>query len=300
MNLQHLSVIVAVGKHMSLTKAAKDLGVGQPALTKQLHALEESIKTKLYFRKGRGIELTQKGKDLYRRARPILRQADTLMQTFGDPAVSSNVASLTVGGSFTPSSLLLPSVATRFCREHPRLQIQLRTLRTQELEEAVLKGEVELAVGLSPAQSGELVSEPYRSEKLVFFAHPDDPRTRIRKLKRRDLASIPLVVRGRKNEPGATEEVLKNMEAYGVPLNIAMRCDTAVSVKTCVRDRLGVGLLHLDHVKTEIERGDFKLVKISGIDLKGQSYIVYHRERRLSSLSQEFLWLLRKARSEIL
>jgi hypothetical protein len=63
---------------------------------------------------------------------------------------------------------------------------------------------------------------------------------------------------------------------------------------------LGVGLLHLDHVKNEIERGDFKLVKISGIELEGQSYIVYHRERPLSSLSQEFLSLLRQARSEIL
>jgi DNA-binding transcriptional LysR family regulator len=188
----------------------------------------------------------------------------------------------------------------KLAREHPRLQIQLRTLRTQELEEAVLRGEVEFAVGLSPAQSPELVSEPYRPEKLVFFARPDDPLTRMRKLKRRDLASIPLVVRGRKNEPGATEEALKQIEAHGAPLNIAMRCDTAVSVKTCVRDRLGVGLLHLDHVKNEIERGDFKLVKISGIELEGQSYIVYHRERPLTSLSAEFLSLLRKARSEIL
>jgi DNA-binding transcriptional LysR family regulator len=107
-----------------------------------------------------------------------------------------------------------------------------------------------------------------------------------------------LVVRGRKDETGATEQILKKIEAHGVELDIAMRCDTADSVKTCVRDRLGVGLLHMDYVKTEIERGDFKRVKISELELEGQSYLIYHRERPLSPFAQEFLSLLRQARSE--
>jgi DNA-binding transcriptional LysR family regulator len=190
MNLQHLEVFVSVGKHLSLTRAAKDLRVGQPSVTKQLRALEESVKAKLYLRKGRGIALTEKGKDLYLRANPILSQVEVLRQIFEGRAAVSNVGLLTVGGGFAPSSLLLPSVAVRLQKRHPELEIYLRAARTHELEQVILDGKVEFAVATSPAQSPELFSVPYRPEQLVFFARPDDPLTRRKNLKLADLASI--------------------------------------------------------------------------------------------------------------
>jgi DNA-binding transcriptional LysR family regulator len=79
---------------------------------------------------------------------------------------------------------------------------------------------------------------------------------------------------------------------------VAMRFGSSQAVKEAVRAGGGVGILYHDAVKREIDQGEFKAVKIAGLDLERQSYIVYLKEKPLSAVAREFLSLLRASAAE--
>ena len=72
-----------------------------------------------------------------------------------------------------------------------------------------------------------------------------------------------------------------------------MRCESPEAVKELVRHGAGIGFLYYNSIKRGIERGRFKAIEIPGLDLTGQSYIVYSKEKPLSRLAGEFLSFLR-------
>jgi hypothetical protein len=74
-----------------------------------------------------------------------------------------------------------------------------------------------------------------------------------------------------------------------------VRCDSPEVVKELVRLRAGVGFLYYDSIGRGIERGDFKVIRISGLELSGQNYIIYRKDKALNSLAKEFLSLLRRS-----
>ncbi len=104
---------------------------------------------------------------------------------------------------------------------------------------------------------------------------------------------IRLVLRIRKEGRSDAENELEGFATNGVKFKTLMHCDSADSVKEVVRHGAGVGILYRDRVKREIDRGEFKVVRIPGLDVARQSYIVYSKERPLSSHAREFLALLR-------
>jgi len=76
-----------------------------------------------------------------------------------------------------------------------------------------------------------------------------------------------------------------------------MECESAESVKIATMKGLGLGILWRDHLKTEIKRGDITIVKIPELGkMEAQTFIVYHKERALSSSAQDFLDLLHQSR----
>jgi len=75
-----------------------------------------------------------------------------------------------------------------------------------------------------------------------------------------------------------------------------VRCESSDSVKAAVKSGAGVGILYRDTVEEEVRKGEFKLLKITGINLTRRSYIAYLKEKPLSQNAREFLELLRAAR----
>ncbi len=174
MNLDSFTVFAAVAKHGNVTRAADALSLSQPAVTKHLKLLEEHYKTKLYTRGGTGIELTLAGQLFLREVKVILSRVEALRAKLRGTAVPSR-ESLTVGGSYSPSAVLLPSLMARFRKSHPQAELNLRTDNRLNIERLILKGVVELAVVNNPPSNRHLTMEPYRTEPLVAFVASDHP-----------------------------------------------------------------------------------------------------------------------------
>jgi DNA-binding transcriptional LysR family regulator len=72
-----------------------------------------------------------------------------------------------------------------------------------------------------------------------------------------------------------------------------MRCESPEAIKIAVREEIGIGILYENAVKSEIKKGEFKVIKLSDLKLEGESWIIYRRDKALSSMAVDFLRLLR-------
>ena len=90
--------------------------------------------------------------------------------------------------------------------------------------------------------------------------------------------------------------MLNALSKQGYKINIAMRCESPEAIKTAVKQKLAIGFLYYDAVKAAVERGSFKIIQIRGLQMEGQSHILYHAQRPLSPSAADFLKLLREWR----
>lgn len=296
MTLKQFTIFASAAKHLNITKAAKELHISQPSVSQQLKLLEDTYKAKFYKRIGRGIELTPAGRVFLNRINPILDQLGQLNTTIDDAAPAVSTGPLVVGGTYGPSALLLPSLLALFKRNHPQVQVTLLTKNMRALEQAVLDGEVEMAMVSRPSSSPHLIVEPYRRERLVAFVARNHPLAKNGKLAFSDLPQLPLVIRTVKGGGGSAEKILRQMEDQGFTFNIAMRCESPEALKIAVKEKVGVGILYEDVVGPDLRRGDFKAIHLPGFKLQGHSFIIYRRDKPLSASGRDFLGLLRQWR----
>lgn len=293
MDVQQLAMFAAVARHRNLTKASVELGRSQPALSRDLKELQERCGARLLRRVWKGVRLTPEGEAFLRRARPILDQMTALESSFATQVAKETPKVLRVGGTFSASSELLPRLLVGVRRRYPDAEMVIRTRTSDQLERLVLTGAMDLAVTARLAPSAEFVCEPLLREEIALFVRADHRLAKKANLTLADVAKEPIVLRGGQGGSGMTDQALMALRNGGSVLKIAMHCDGPTSIKAAVRQRMGVGVILVNSIRPEVASGEFKILKIPGLDLAGQSYIVYSKKRPLSPIAQEFLEMLR-------
>ena len=294
MTLDRFKVFAAAARYRSVTRASEELYVTQPAVTKQLKALEREFNTNLYKRAGRGIELTEMGQTFLGKVKKILKNYDSLIQTSRANGSAAKVETLTIGGTYSPSASLLPSLLARFEKSHPEAALSLRTDNKVVIEGLVLNGAVDMALLLltDAPPNPHLAIKPYRIEPLVAFVHPKHPLAKEPRITWEKLGRFGFVIKKRVGATGATGQYIQDLRKQGVNLKVVMRCDTPDGVIEAVRNKLGVGLLFRGSMENNIKRGEFKAIKLPLNAFEATYFIVYHKTRPLSPLAQDFLTFL--------
>ena len=298
MTFRQFTALATVAKHGNITKAAQAMRISQPSLSKQLKALEEDYRIRLFSRNRKGIQLTEDGAEFLMRIDPILAQLKNIEARYLNGSREQQAGPLRVGGTYGPSSNILPSLLAVYKKSHPDVAVTLRSNSNGVIHNLVLNGELEVAVCSRAAPSGDLHAEPYVTLKLVAFAAKNDPVVKKKELNLSDLEKIPLIIRTDKASQSTTHLMLTALRKQGYKLNIAMQCESPEAIKTAVTKKLGVGILYEDAVKDGLASGVFKKLRISGLQMEGTSYIIYHKSRPLSSNGDIFLNLLRQWRDE--
>jgi len=286
----------ALAKHLNMTRASEELRVSQPSISQQLKQLEDHYGSKLYRRLSKGVEITEAGWRFLRSIAPILEQVAKLETGFNPSTPMREV--LKVGGTFSASAELLPACLARLRQRHSKADLEFRTGRSEHLERLVLGSAMDLAVIAQPAYSEELISEPLRRESVILFVPAKHRLAKMTRLKLSDVVAEPFIIRGGKGISGVTEKAVKQLRDQGFEIKVGLRCEDPMAVKAAVRNRMGVGVAFEDTVKAEVKTGEFKILKVPGVKLSGESFVIYSKTRSLSPLAQEFLELLRGARTK--
>ncbi len=293
MTIKQFMIFATVSRHLNITRASQELHISQPSVSQHLKLLEEDYNVKLFKKSKRGIVLTGSGNLFLTKLMPILAQLDELKRAFSNESTVSQVDSLVIGGTYGPSALLLPSLTGVFKRSYPRVELELRSANRPYMERLVLSSEVDIALVTGRPSSSNLVVEPYRKEKLLAFVARNHPLASKRELSLAQFARVPLIIHGRKNSANTVTGILRSLQGKGLEPVVAMRCESPDAVKTAVREKIGLGILYQDTVRRELGNGEFIHVKVHGLKLDGESFIIWYKDKPLSSAAWAFLCLLR-------
>jgi DNA-binding transcriptional LysR family regulator len=297
MTFHQLEIFSLTAKYGNITRASQQLRISQPTVSKHLKLLEEELKVPLYRPVGRGIELTDRGRNFLTHCNAILAPLEALKKDLTAP-LKTKTESLAIGGSHGSSALFLPKLLSIFRKTHPQVAVTLRTNQTRVLEQLILNSQLELAVVSRRPRSPHLAAEPCREEKFVAFARPNHPLGKKRVVSLPQLLCSPLVIRGGgKRNRGTTESLLNDLDPAMRP-NVVMRAESPVALKAAVQNGIGVGILLEDLVYADVRDGKFKALRVvPGANFESRSFLIYHSERPLSSNAQDFLALLRAWRN---
>lgn len=145
--LRHLTAIVDQG---SFSAASKILNLTQPALTRSMNALEQSVGAALLVRKINGIEPTSAGHVLYEYSKLLLASADNARADVARVAQGMG-GELNIGVGTHLAELVMPVVLSKFAQRHPHLSINVKSGTIEQLIPMVLGGKIELIASMVPA-----------------------------------------------------------------------------------------------------------------------------------------------------
>ena len=163
MELRHLRYFVSVAEAGSVSQAALQVHISQPALSRQIRDLEAELGLRLFDRVGRRIRLTAEGQDLLERSRDVLAQADAIGERARDLAAGA-VGRLRVGATPQTMQSVIAAFLPRYRRTRPGVEIILTEAGGVRLLDLLAHGDMHLAVGgiLTGARFGNRLLYPIR------------------------------------------------------------------------------------------------------------------------------------------
>jgi DNA-binding transcriptional LysR family regulator len=169
-----LAIFADVAAHGTMTAAAEAAGIGQPAISAQVKALERYYGTRLLERDGRGSTPTPAGRLVAKYAARVLALVDELGRGVAD-LDGLAPGELIVGASSTVGEQLLPTYLGRFHAAHPGARLSVKIGNSAEIIDRVFARELDFAiVGQEPADP-DLLAEPVFEDEIVAFVAPQDP-----------------------------------------------------------------------------------------------------------------------------
>lgn len=174
MDFRDLKYFEVIAREGNLGRAAEKLFRTQPALTKCIHRLEESLGAKLFERDGRGIRLTAAGTVLLSRTRKMGIMFEDTTREMNDYA-NGLKGHIRLGCVPTLAEHLLPQVCQELLAEAPDVTIQLMVSMNDALLEALNDGDLDLAVGPIVQSDANVESEQIVEDEVVVLAAKDHP-----------------------------------------------------------------------------------------------------------------------------
>lgn len=268
-----LRVFRTVAEEASFRRAAERLHLSQPAVSQQIHALEEELGVVLFDRgKGR-IALTDAGTVLLGYARKGARLAAeaqaALERTRGEVA-----GELRIGASMTVTQYFLPRVLGAFLQQHPHIQFSVKSANTEHIVEALAQGEIDLALIEGPVSSREVFRQPVLEDRMVLIVGRRSPWPQKSGVEKplvpvHALKEVPLIMRERGS--GSRRVVELALRRAGLPwreLRIAMELDSIVAIISAVEEGLGAGFVSEWAIRKEVRLGTVRVIPVEGLDIR--------------------------------
>jgi len=243
MELRHLRYFLAVGEALNFTKAAAQLRVAQPALSRQVQDLEDEIGVDLLRRSPRGVTLTAEGRLFLEEVRELLKRADESVEKVRALARGED-GELHIGYAPSPTVEILPPALAAFQKAVPRVKVLLHDLSSDELIAGLQNATLEIAIMVQPLgeQTAGIEFELLRTYPLCVALTAAHPFARLKSITLEQVAGEPLIGLRRKDYSEYYHGLDRIFAAIPTKPRIAVECDSASSLITEVEAGRGITL----------------------------------------------------------
>ncbi len=259
-----LQVFDVVARELSFTKAAAQLNISQPAVTKHIRELERLIGEPLFVRSGNRISLAPRGEALRPLVRDLLESYDRLNESV---SASRNLyeGRLRIGVSTTIMQYILPEILAHFRKKYPAVSVVLSSGNSQEVLSELERGAIELALVEDAHQLSTFHYEEFASDQIVLTtAHGTK-----RELEVNGLVALPLVLR--EDGSGTLDVVEKELAAHEIHrriLNVEMQIGSSEAIIRYLKLSKCYAFLSLSAVQEYVDRGELRIVKVKGLNIE--------------------------------
>lgn len=191
LNLHLLEQFVVLAHTKNFTRAAEELHLSQPALSRAIQKLEDQLGQPLFERKPREIVLTDLGMLLLDRAREILKLVE---DTFSELSEAGRRGRVRLGAIPTIAPYFLPSFLASFAKKYPDISVIVQEDTTDMLVKRCSHGEIELAILAQPVIAKHLEIEPLFDEELLLLLPLGHPLQAEKKVTAEAVAEYPFVM----------------------------------------------------------------------------------------------------------
>jgi DNA-binding transcriptional LysR family regulator len=280
MNVSQLRTFVEVVDRGSFSKAARAMGVSQPAVTMQIQGLEADLGATLLERRYRRVELTEAGRSLLPTARKVLAELE------GARAAIDELSD-TVGGhlelavSTTPGQYILPRLLGSFLQTFSEVSVSLRVYDSADVVARVESGEAHLGMTGARLPHSKADFEQMGTDDLLMICSPGSPLVGRRKLTLAQVAEHPFIVR----ETGSGtrivfEKALRDGGVDPADLQVVMELGTSEAIVNAVEGGMGVGVVSHWMADKALALGTVAKVKAPGFPISRPFYAVLPRGAR--------------------
>lgn len=246
MNFQELNYILCIAKHQNLTKAAQELYISQPTLTKYLQRLEREVNGKLFVRSGNSYTATYLGRRYMEYAKKILAVNQDWEKELQD-LTSYNEGELNIAFPLMRSSCMVPQIMTVFHKQYPGVRVNLREETYAIQEKLLLDDQLDFAIFNEAKPHPKLEYETLLKEEVLLVMPKGHPLASLGVKKDgkeypwidlRLLGQEPFILHFPEQTTG--QIALELFEKYGINPSVPIRTrNTVTCVKLCQK---GMGL----------------------------------------------------------
>lgn len=278
MKLENLKMFCLVVDEGSISQAARLSFLSQPAVTRQIHQLENYYNTLLFDREEGRLRVTEAGKLLYPFAKAIVNDFNHSKEVIQQSTGKYN-ANLIVGASLTIGEYLLPSLLGRFKKQQPEIKVTLTIKNTPRVLEDLSNDVIDLALVEGLVENTDFIVDKFAEDELILVCPSDHPwkdRKEIqleefgneRMIWRESISGTRLIVENMLREHG----VLEKIESY-------MEIGSTQAIKSAVEAGLGISILPRLTVARELEQGFLREVDIYRINMARNLWLVRKNKR---------------------
>lgn len=242
MELRHLRYFVAVAGELNFSRAAQQLHMAQPPLSRQIRQLEDELGAELFDRRARPLRLTPAGQFFYSQTTQML---DRLAEVRAATRRIAHKDRAWFGIGFVPSTLygLLPEVIRRFRQAHPTVEVGLSELTSLQQIDALKAGRIDVGFGRLRFDDPAITSKLVQQEALVAALPTGHRLTGQSRLELSDLANEPLLLYPAKPRPSYADELLEMFRSRGLRPAVALEANEMQTALGLVASGVGYALV---------------------------------------------------------
>ncbi|MBP0590806.1 LysR family transcriptional regulator [Paraburkholderia sp. LEh10] len=295
MELRHIRYFLAVAEERNVTRAAEKLGIGQPPLSQQIHALESELGVRLFRRTGHGVVLTEAGEAFAIDARRLLTDATHAVKN-AQSAGRGETGQLNIG--FTGSAAfnpVVPNLIRQFRQSYPGVSLTLTEGNTAQLLAQLNDRRLDVAfVRLGNQSPAGVRFHHIAAEPMKVVLPTTHPLARKRKVRLAALADEPFVLLPRDASPTLHDVIVGACRDAGFDPLLGQQAPQLSSVVNLVAAEFGVSLV--PESVCQIHVGGVVYVDTVGKDITIQLAIA-SRENAMSAKTSNFLAIVQRLSS---
>jgi len=286
MNIHHLETFVRIIEAKSFTRAAEELSLTQPTVSKQIVDLEQFFQVRLIDRTKRSLALTRAGEILFNYAKDFValkREAIDAMAAFR----GLKSGSLRLGASSIPGVYILPPILKAFKSRFSGVELTLVLSDSKDITTRVENGDIDVGFVGSREETKRIAYRKFLEDNIIFVAPLDFAEA----IDIHDIADYPLLTR----EPGSGtrkcfETALRKRHLKLEDLHVVGELGDTEAIKAAVREGMGISYISNRAVREELERGLLKVLPVKGLPGVKRSFYVITKKTRSVSPQAEALF----------